>query len=82
MTISKEAFEGTDEVVDADEVAVLEVALHPRDTVLEGVALTQGTRLAKVYHPDARLGRRVVDKQQGTANDLQQQYRGCQRRDM
>ena len=82
VTILKEAFEGPDEVVDADEVAVLVVALDPRDTVLQGVALAQGTRLAKVYHPDARLRRRVMHKEQGTANDLQQQYRVYQRHHM
>ena len=70
IIILKETVEGTDEVVDSDEVAVLVVALHPRDTVLQHLAVTQVARLPEVDHPDVGFWGRIVHKEQRTANHL------------
>lgn len=58
------------EVVKAIEVAVLTVALHPRDTVVQDLAFRQRGGFAKVYHPHFRPFVLVMDKKQRAANHL------------
>ena len=58
--------EDVNKAVDADQVAVLVVALLPLDVVRESHAFGKWPRLAKVDHPDVGLAVVVNEEQRGT----------------
>ena len=64
-----------DEVVQAPEVAVLVVPLHPLGAVVDGHALCERDRLAKVDEVDAAQVRAVVDKEEGAPYYLWREIR-------
>lgn len=58
------------EVVEAVEVAVLAVSLHPRGTVVQDLAFRQRCSFAEVDHPHFRLLVLVMDEKERAANHL------------
>ena len=62
--------EEKDEVLDADEVAVLMVSHLPRGFVIDRESLGHGHGLPEVYQPDTGL-LRVVHEEQGATDQLE-----------
>ena len=62
--------EEKDEVLDADEVAVLMVSHFPRRFVIDRESLGHGHGLPEVYQPDTGL-LRVVHEEQGATDQLE-----------
>ena len=64
-----------DQIVQTPEVAVLTVALCPRQPVTEHLVVRQGHCLAEVNHPDLGQASVVMHNEKGTAHYLQQRVR-------
>lgn len=64
-----------DQIVQTPEVAILTVALSPRQPVTECLVVRQGHCLAEVNHPDLGQASVVMHKEKGTAHYLQQSER-------
>ena len=67
--------EEKDEVLDADEVAVLMVSHFPRGFVIDRESLGHGHGLPEVYQPDTGL-LRVVHEEQGATDQLEAIHEG------
>lgn len=61
-----------DQIVQTPEVAVLTVALSPRQSVTEHLVVRQGHCLAEVNHPYLGQAGVVMHKEKGTSHYLQQ----------
>ena len=61
-----------DQIVQTPEVAILTVALSPRQPMTECLVVRQGHCLAEVNHPDLGQAGGVMHKEKGTAYYLQQ----------
>lgn len=67
-----------DQIVQTPEVAILTVALGPRQPVTERLVVRQGHCLAEVNHPDLGQAAVVMHKEKRTAHYLQQLMREMQ----
>lgn len=61
-----------DQIVQTPEVAILTVALSPRQPVTKRLVVRQGYCLAEVNHPDLGQAGVVMHEEKGTAYYLQQ----------
>lgn len=70
-----ELCEQSDEVLQAEEVAVFVVALRPRRPMVHGDARRQRRGVAEVNQPDTRVSAAVMDEEQRTADHLRRESR-------